>query len=181
MELNDLNRDKYLSYFESPLKVIVIYEHHRYDTSDYDSLNTPQIKHLENKVKDLNPIQRTGRTTLLTELGLTLTYPKPKILGGSSFDILRYEKSDDKTVFVLTPTQAACYFLTLDDESLSKKLLKELVSKHPINIKKIDFQVRTEYAYRGLFKKLKSELLEIQEKTIQEIIERGQTHLGKIF
>jgi hypothetical protein len=181
LKLNDLNKDKYLSYFESPVKIIVIYEHHRYDTSDYDSLNTPQIKYLENKVKELKPLQKTGRTTVLTEIGLTLTYPKPKILGASSFDILRYEKSDDKTVFVLTPTQAACYFLTLDDESLSKKLLKELVSKHPINIKKIDFQVKTEYSYRTLFRSVRNELLEIQMKTIDRIIARGQSHLGKIF
>ena len=181
MSLADLNQDKYLSFFDSPLKMIVIYEHHRYDISDYDSLNTPQREHLEAKVAQYNPIRESGRKTDLTELGLSLVYPKPGILGGSSFDVLRYEEKNESFVFVLTPTQAACYFLTLQDEKLSKKLLKQQVAKHPINLKKIEFLVRTEYAYRGLFKKLKKELEEIQARTIETILERGQTHLGCLF
>ena len=181
MRLEQLNEDKYLSYFNAEINIIVIYEHYRYDSSDYDSLNTPQINYLLDKVEDLNPTAKTGRKIELKKIEKTLVFPKPAILGASSFDVLRYEKQDDSFIFVLTPTQAACYFLTLEDDKRSKELLTVLLSKHPVNLKKIAFQVRTEYSYKERFYEFKSELTSLQKKTVQMLEEKGHSHLGRVF
>lgn len=181
MKLEQLNEDKYLSYFAADINIIVIYEHYRYDSSDYDSLNTPQINYLLDKVAELNPSAKSGRKIELEKIEKILVFPKPSILGASSFDVLRYEKQDDSFIYVLTPTQAACYFLTLEDEESSKELLTVLLSKHPVNLKKIAFQVRTEYAFRQRFNDLKSELTALQLKTVQLLEEKGQSHLGRVF
>jgi hypothetical protein len=181
MDITIINQDKHLCYFNSPIKIITIYDHHLYDRSDYDTLSKPQRTYLERKVADFEPETKSGRITYLSKLNRSLVYPKPAILGGSPFDILRYERQDDSFIYILTPTQAACYFLTLDDENDSKRYIEELLMKHPINIKKIDDFIRTEMAYRDRFMRLRPAMVAAQEKTVEVLVNRGQTHLGKMM
>lgn len=181
MELQDLNKDKYLSFFDHKPRLIVIYEHHQYDACDYDSISTAQIKHLLQKTAVFNSKQKSGRVIQLETPAVTLKIPKPAILGASSFDILRYEKQDPNTIFVLTPTQAACHFLTIENENHSLSFLQQLLLKHPINFKKIAAQIKTEFDHRDRFAKFRRELEDIQAQTVAQLREKNQGHLGRIF
>lgn len=181
MTLEDLNQDKNLCYFDSPLKVISIYDHYKYDRSDLDTLSGPQRKYLESKIQDYEPKVKSGRVIELKKINQSLNYPKPNILGGSPFDTLRYEKKSSEKVFVLSPTQAACYFLTLENIEDSKDFLKRLLKKQPVNLKKIADHARTETDFSERYNELKSFMQELQAKTVEELSARSKSHLGKVL
>ena len=155
MSLEVLNNDKNICFFNSPIKIITIYQDYQYDQSDHDSLTSAERNYLFKTLEDFSPEVKTGRTTKLNGLGLTVKYPQPSIIGGSPFDAIRYESTSDELVYVLTPTQAACYFLTLEDEKLTQENLNLLLKKQPINIKKIEFSARTESQFIENYKKFK--------------------------
>lgn len=181
MSIKDLNQDKNICYFDTPIQVISIYDHYRYDRSDHDGLSAPQRDYLLNKCKKFGLKQMTGRTYLLEELDLKLVFPKQSILGASPFDSFKYEKYDEKTVFVLTPTQSSCYFLTLDAKEESLKYLELLLSKQSINFKKIKDHVRTESQYKERFDDVSAEVLLLLEKINQSFKEKNKRHIGSLF
>lgn len=181
MMIDNLNQDKYLCYFDTPIQIISIYDHYRYDRSDHDGLSVPQRDYLINRCRDFGLKQVSGRVYTLENLDLKLVFPKQSILGASPFDSFRYEKHDEKTVFVLTPTQAACYFLTLSNKEESKKYLDILLSKQSINFKKIKDHVRTEANYKDRFEELSSEILTALEKINQSFLDKNKRHLGSMF
>lgn len=181
MTLEDLNQDKNLCFFNSPIKIISIYDHYKYDRSDLDTLSGPQRKYLESKVQDFEPKVKSGRVIELRKINQSLNYPKLNILGGSPFDTLRYEKVSEEKVFVLSPTQAACYFLTLENHDDAKTFLERLLSKQPVNLKKISDHVRTETKLKERYHELKSFMSDIQNKTVETLSARSKSHLGKVL
>lgn len=181
MTIDRLNQDKNICYFDTPVQVISIYDHYRYDRSDHDGLSSPQRDYLINRCREFGLKQVSGRIYTLEKLDLKLVFPKQSILGASPFDSFRYEKHDEKTVFVLTPTQAACYFLTLSSKEESLKYLKLLLSKQSINFKKIQDHVRTESQYKDRFEELSREILTALEKVNQLFQDKNKRHLGSLF
>jgi hypothetical protein len=176
-----LNQDKNLCYFDTPIQVITIFDHYRYDRSDFDGLSAPQRDYLLQCCKEFDLKQMSGRKYQLKNLGINLIFPRQSILGASPFDCLRYEKADSNTIFVLTPTQAACYFLTLAQKSDSQQYLQKLLSKQSINLKKIKDHVRTENDYLERFNELFSEMSTLLNDINQKLKVKNKRHIGSLF
>jgi DNA-binding response OmpR family regulator len=150
MDIESINSDRNLIYFNTPIKVISIYDHHLFDRSDYDTLSKPQRDHLEYKLKDFGWQRKSGRKIFLSKTNQTLIFPKPNILGGSPFDTLRYEKSDNNVVFVLTPTQADCYELGASNfvqKPINNNILIAIIKK---NINMLSQQTRDEIKLKNI-------------------------------
>lgn len=170
--------DKNLLYFNTPTKILSIFDHIRYDRSDLEAISQPQRQYIFDKVKDNGFKWKTGRT-LKNEDNIEIIFPKQGILGASPIDILRYEKPSENKIYVLTPTQTACYLLTLNESNFLSNIEK-LLNKMPINIKKIQDNIRLEKEY-STFIKHKEMIIKLQEKTLSDESFRGKSHIGRVF
>jgi hypothetical protein len=178
--LEDLQNSN-LFFIHGEIKAISIYDHHTYDRSDYDSLSPPQRQYLLDRLSRIGFKQKSGRTCYHEKEDITVIFPKPNILGGSPFDVIRYEKKAANIVYALTPTQAFCLLLNQSDEKESLTSLKELIQAQPVNIKKIKDYVRTESQLKDRFDKFYPELLQLEKESEQVHRAAGKAHLGKIL
>ena len=176
-----INQNKNLMFFDTPIKIISIYDHHLFERSEYDSLSPPQREFLEKFLADYEFSKKSGRELYSSSLNLKVVFPKPAILGASPFDILRYEKLKEDTIYVLTPTQCACYFLTLEDFDEAKKLLEELIHKFPINLKKIKDHAQIETQILARFELIYPHLEKLQTESVQRAKDNSRSHIGRIF
>lgn len=176
-----INENKNLLFFNTPIKVITIYDHHIFERSEYDSLSPPQREYLEKFLEEFEFIKISGRELKSDQFNLKVVFPKPAILGASPFDTLRYEKINEDTIYVLTPTQCACYFLSLEDFDEAKKLLEILINKFPINLKKIKDHAQIETHINSRLGLIYPELEKLQNESVQKAKENSRSHIGRVF
>ena len=164
-------------FFDTPIKIVSIFDHIRFDRSDVELLSKEQREYIFHKARGDGFVWKSGRILKNKESRVEIVFPKQNILGANPIDILRYEKTSGDRVFVLTPTQAACYFLTLGEESFVQNT-KRLLERMPINIKKvIDSLGRTTEA--SIFSKHLSQIQAWQDETLakEEFIKKS--HIGR--
>lgn len=179
--INKVHNDNNLMFFDTPIKIITIYDHYIYERSDYDSITNSQRNYLEKFLTNFGFKQISGRELKSKELGLSIIYPKPQILGASLFDILRYEKVSKDSIYILSPTQCACYFLSLDDFDMAKKLIEDLIFKFPINLKKMKDHAINEPLINEKLNSIYKSLEHLQQQSEKRAIENAKNPIGKVI
>lgn len=179
--IQDLKDDKNFHIVELPLNILSVFDHTNYDRSDLDLLSGPQRQYVEKKLKKFGYKFKSGRVLASQESPIVFRIPKQSIISANPFDIIRYEKRDQSDYFVLTPTQSACLMINniLNKDQLVTGL-KDLISKQPINLKKIYDNIRFEKS-KELYLSIHSELTQYQAEVIKSDALKYKQHLGKLL
>jgi hypothetical protein len=179
MNIEKLKDDKYLFFLETPHNLVCVFDHIRYDRSDADLLSQAQRKYLLNKLVEYGYYHKTGRVLISESHKTKFIFPKQNILGASISDFIKHEKREDQDLFVLTPTQMAIYIInTIKNDTL--EILKNLISKHPINLKKIYDHSHNESSKDFINQHFK-ELERYQDDIIKNTSVGNNSHIGRIF
>ncbi len=134
---NVFAKDDYLVFFDEPHLILSVYDYGFYDRSDIDMLGPAQRDYVAKKLASKGYQWTSGRILESKETDYRVVFPRSSIQGASPADIMRYETRHEKDIFVLTPTQAACYLLTLEDKAEAYQKLEQLISEQPINLEKM--------------------------------------------
>jgi len=178
--LDELGQDKNFVYITSPDNILSVFDHTNYDRSDLEILSVPQRKYTEKKLKKFGYKFKTGRVLISNEYTQKFRIPKQSIISSNPYDILRYEKRDDQDIFILTPTQAACYIITHYESVQLMQKLKALIEKQPVNLKKIYDHSRFEKC-KDSYYSIYRELQNFQDDLVKNSKLKYKNHLGKFF
>ena len=178
--LDELNQDKNFVYIAYPDSILSVFDHTNYDRSDLEILSVPQRKYTERKLKKFGYKFKTGRVLISKDYSQKFRIPKQSIISSNPYDILRYEKRDDGDIYILTPTQAACYILTHYESVELLQRLKSLIEKQPVNLKKIYDHSRFEKT-KDSYYRIYRELQNYQDDLVKNSKLKYKNHLGKFF
>lgn len=92
--LDQLKEDKNFYLVDSPLNLLSVFDHTRYDRSDLDLLSVPQRQYVERKLKKFGYKFKTGRVLTSKLQTIVFRIPKQSIISANPFDVVRYEKKN---------------------------------------------------------------------------------------
>lgn len=175
-----LYKDKYLYLYNEKFQAVSIFDHIRYDRSDYDMLSPPQRKYLLKLLLDNSGRQITGRKVAFED-GTTITFPRANAMSPSPGDVLEELSQDEGHFLVLTPTQLAYALIKElhDEPELLMSELNKLITAQPINLYKVQDYAESEGMKSFLRKNLES-LKAAQETITTSEPMKNRRHLGAI-
>lgn len=172
----DKNSNIFISKY---FRALAIYDHKVYDRSDLDILNGAQRNFIIDKLKSIGFKLVSGNS--LQKDNQKVVFPKNAHIGSSPLDLVKYTKREKEDFLVLTPMQL--FLLLVEQYSLEsdQKLIdevKELISKMPVNLKKIKDVCKYE-SYYEIVLKYYNEFTQIQEEAINSHL-NNKTHIGML-
>lgn len=180
MTIFDLFEHDNFFYYGEPLNMLSIFDDTHYDRSDIDILNSAQRDFLFKKLKDFNYSWKSGRVLHSSSCPVIFTFPKISVLGASPLDALKYEKSSDKNIVVVTPTQFCAQCIKELDEFRGLSVIKELIEKHPVNLLKLrDHLSYTEFHEK--YQRMLPELIAHQKNAISSGKLKYKRHIGQVI
>ncbi len=173
-----IERDPYL-YWHQQLRIISVFDDVRYDRSDLDLLSPAMRQHIVKQLKQLGCKQARGQQ-LISPNGNVLWMPKPSVLGSSTFDIGKYTKRAEHDIYILTPTQAAAYWLDNGELEPAVEAIANMIKQQPCNLRKIEDHIGSNpkrKAYIQAMPYLRKVLRESQEQPEMKF----KRSLGSVF
>ena len=177
--IENLNSDKNLKVYGGSLRLISVYDDNRYDRSDLDIVTRGMRNYIVNRLKEFDYDYVSGRVLGSKSYDAKFIIPKVGQLGGSPFDILRREKRSELDYFVVTPTQAAAFFLVKYSVENAIELMAELIETHPINFLKLKDFVGSE-GFSDEFIDSLPELLKKQKSMTKKDHLKSKSHIGRL-
>lgn len=180
MTIYDIFKHDNFFYYGEPLHIVSVFDDTHYDRSDIDILNSAQRKFLLKQLKKYDYAWKSGRVLHSTKCSVLFTFPKMSVLGASPLDALKYEKSSDKNIVVVTPTQFCAQCIKELDEINGPLVIKELIEKHPVNLLKLrDHLSYTEFHEK--YQRMLPELIAHQKKAISSGKLKYKRHIGQVI
>ncbi|MEM6941016.1 MAG: hypothetical protein AAF509_12900 [Pseudomonadota bacterium] len=123
--------------------IISVFDDLKYDRADLDALSGPMRSRALTKLTPLGFRQVSGHRFENADEDIKIHLPKFRALGASPFDAMHELELRAQDFAILTPTQTACQFIDAYPIEDAVERIKELMSKHPINLLRIfDFLER---------------------------------------
>ncbi|MEM9321020.1 MAG: hypothetical protein AAGA70_18750 [Pseudomonadota bacterium] len=119
---------------DAKLGLISVFDDLKYDRADADMLSPAMRRHAVKRLTPLGFSQVSGTVLRHGDTGIAVIMPKSHALGASPFDITRYTPKRADDYYLLTPTQTACLFIDNYPLDQAVERIKELITKHPINL-----------------------------------------------
>ena len=163
--------------FSQRFKAIAIYDHKFYDRSDLDILNGAQRSFIIEKLKELGFKLISGNSLQMDNT--KVIFPKNAHIASSPLDLVNYTKREENDYLILTPMQLFLVHLEQLAQSDNPDILnevKELISKMPVNLKKIK-DISCYESYNEVFLKNYNEFAQIQQKAIESNLLK-KNHIG---
>ncbi len=179
MTIYDIFEHDNFFYYGEPLHIVSIFDDTHYDRSDIDILNSAQREFLLKQLKKYDYSWKSGRVLHSSSCAVLFTFPKMSVLGASPLDALKYEKSSDKNIVVLTPTQFCAHCIKNLDEDKGLVVIKELIEKHPVNLLKL----RDHLSYTDLhekYQRMLPELMSHQKEAVSSGKLKHKRHIGQM-
>lgn len=176
--INELKNNKNFFIVEKPFRAMSVFDHIRYDRSDYDILSPPQRHYVIKELLSLGGVQLTGRRVAFKESASNFIFPKANAMSQSPGDVLLELTDEGQDYLVLTPTQMAFAIIKkVSEQSVKLNLLKDLILKQPINLKKvIDYADNNEM--KDFLAMFAQQLSDFQTEVVGSEQMRNRKHLG---
>ena len=175
---NFFSDDDYLVFFDEPHLILSVYDYAFYDRSDIDMLGPAQRDYVARKLASKGYKWTSGRMLENQDSDYRVVFPRGSIQGASPADIMRFETRGENDIFVLTPTQTACYLLALEDKAEAYQKLEYLIGQQPINLEKMKDHLKHSPEYY-FFCQIYPYLKQTEKELFTALAGMIKSHLGR--